>query len=247
MRCQKQTYLTSITTTEFNMWLALLIVICCILLFLPIWRRQIKLQRWRKSLHLNQHYKVYQQLYANIDGFALSKAERTKQDALEYTYGEIDFESFIALLSLGKPESSTVFYDLGSGIGKAVLACIMAFDVQKSCGIELFASLHHCAQQQQQRLKRIQGYKNKADRIKFIHGNFMKTNFSDANLIFINATAFFGETWLAISKLVEQIQPGALVITTSKALRSNLFTLDSVTHVKMSWGLVKAYIQQRQT
>ncbi|HHF7347457.1 TPA: hypothetical protein ACPSKE_000617 [Legionella feeleii] len=228
------------------MLLASLIVICSLFLFLPIWRRQIKLRRWRKSLHLNKHHKVYRQLYANVDGFALSKAERTRQDAPEYVYGEIDFESFIALLSLGKPGPSTVFYDLGSGTGKAVLACIMVFDVKKSCGIELFTSLHHCAQQQQQRLKCIQDYEAKATRIEFMKRNFLETNFADANLIFINATAFFGETWLAISKLVEQIKPGALVITTSKALRSDLFTLEAVTQVKMSWGIVKAYIQQRQ-
>ncbi|MCC5014337.1 MULTISPECIES: hypothetical protein [Legionella] len=228
------------------MLLASLIVICSLFLFLPLWRRQIKLQRWRKSLSLNKHYKVYRQLYANVDGFALSKVERTKQDAPEYVYGEIDFESFIALLSLGKPGPSTVFYDLGSGVGKAVLACIMVFDVKKSCGIELFSSLHHCAQQQQQRLTCIRDYETKANRIKFIQGNFLETSVADANLIFINATAFFGETWLAISQLVEQIQPGALVITTSKTLRSDLFTLETVTQVKMSWGIVKAYIQQRQ-
>lgn len=229
------------------MWLAAFIVICCIFLFLPIWRRQIKLQRWRKSLGLNKHYRVYQQLYANVDGFALSQAERAKQDALEYVYGEIDFESFIALLSLCKPESSTIFYDLGSGTGKAVLACIMVFNVQKSCGIELFASLHHCAQQQQQRLKCIPEYEAKAERIEFIQSNLLDANFTDANLIFVNATAFFGETWLAISKLVEKIQPGTLVITTSKALRSDLFTLCTLTQVKMSWGPVTAYIQERKT
>lgn len=228
------------------MWFSLLLLIGVILLFFPTWKRQITLRRWRNSLNFGKHYLVYQQLYANVNGFALSKAARTKQDAMEYVYGEIEFESFIALLSLCKPEPSTIFYDLGSGTGKAVLACIMVFNVQKSCGIELFSSLHECALRQQQRLKNIPDYQSKAERIEFRQDNLLEAQFGDAHLIFINATAFFGETWLTISKLVELVKPGTLIITTSKAFCSPLLTIIRVTQVKMSWGWVKAYIHQRQ-
>ena len=67
---------------------------------------------------------------------------RQKQDAIEYVYGEIEFLPFIALLSLDKPDSKTVFYDLGSGIGKAVLACAMVYPVHKSVGVELLPELY---------------------------------------------------------------------------------------------------------
>lgn len=61
---------------------------------------------------------------------------------MEYAYGEIKFMSFIALLSLTNPDADTVFYDLGSGIGKAVLACSMVFPIRKSVGVELFPELY---------------------------------------------------------------------------------------------------------
>ncbi|MDI9819514.1 MULTISPECIES: hypothetical protein [unclassified Legionella] len=218
-----------------------------VLQFIPARLRQkAVVQRWREHWLLDKHQDVYQQLYASVDGFALSQAARINQDAIEYTYGEIEFESFIALLSLCNPNPLTVFYDLGSGVGKAVLACAMVFDIKKSCGVELFPSLHYHAQRQQKCLRQIPGYQEKAAHIDFKLAHLLEVPLYDASIIFINATAFFGETWLDISRHVEQINPGAIVISTSKALCSELFTTLRVTQARMSWGIVKVVIQQRR-
>ena len=228
------------------MWIISLTLACFVIFFTRGWQQRLTLKRWRTTLALDKHAAIYQQLDADVDGFTLSQTARAKRDAIEYVYGEIDFESFIALLSLCKPNRSTIFYDLGSGTGKAVLACAMVFEVQKSCGIEFFSLLDHCAKQQQQRLKLIPEYRLQANRIEFRQGDMLENQFSDATLLFINSTAFFGETWCAISKQVEQIKPGTLVITTSKTLHSQLFRTIRQTAVKMSWGIVDAFIQQRQ-
>lgn len=228
------------------MWLALLFLIAgSFVLVLYMRREHRRVKRWKNTLSLDKHFAVFQQLYANIDGFALSKAERIQGDAFEYVYGEIEFESFIALLSLGNPNSATVFYDLGSGTGKAVLACAMVFNVKKSCGIELFSSLYQTAELQQGRLKELPDYFEKAKCIEFKKADILQTRFDEASLIFINATGFFGDSWIAVSKSIEQIKSGSLVISTSKSLSSELFTCLRVTQVAMSWGIVNAFIQQR--
>ncbi len=227
------------------MRILLLVSIIFTIFLLTTRRRQNAIEHWRKALKLNKHYTVYQKLYSNVDGFSLSQTARLGRDAIEFTYGEIDFESFIALLSLCKPNPSTIFYDLGSGTGKAVLACAMVFDVQKSCGVELFPALHHSALLQQQHLKTVPGYQEKAHCIQFIEGNLLSVKLKEASLIFINATTFFGSFWDAISKKMEQVKSGTVVITTSKALRSRQFTTTQKTQVKMSWGIVSAFIQQR--
>jgi hypothetical protein len=228
------------------MWLLLFILISvAILIFGKQLRQKIILKRWKNALALDKHARVFQELYAQVDGFTLSRQARKTKDAVEYVYGEIVFEPFIALLSLCKPNSSTVFYDLGSGTGKAVLACTMVFNVNKSCGIELFPSLHQAAILQQQHLREIPEYQAQADSIAFINGDFIKTELSDASLIFINSTTFFGETWELISKHLEQIKPGSLVISTSKPLHSASFIILRKTEVAMSWGIVFAFIQRR--
>ncbi|MGQ3889571.1 methyltransferase [Legionella sp. CNM-1927-20] len=225
--------------------LIVLIVISLSLLLLYQNKPDKKIKKWQRSLQLNIHQPIFNKLYADINGFALSKAARVNQDAIEYTYGEIEFESFIALLSLCKPQSNTVFYDLGSGTGKAVIACAMVFDICKSYGIELFLPLHKCAQKQLQCLAQIEIYQEKAKKIILKHENFLKSSILDGTIIFINATTFIAELWEQISKHVEQVKPGTLIISTSKALTSKHFIVTRIVPLKVSWGVVNAYIQQR--
>lgn len=208
-------------------------------------RHNRRIKRWRKSFGLDKHIFIFNQLYAHVNGFQLSLHARQQNNAPEYVYGEIDFESFIALLSLCEPNVDSVFYDLGSGTGKAVLACAMVFDVRKSCGIELFDSLHQCAKTRQQQLMSLPEYAEKSRKIDFKPGDFRQVPFADANILFINASAFFGEFWIETSHLLEQLRPGSLVITTSKALVSRRYKTRHITAVKMSWGIVKVYIQER--
>jgi len=205
-------------------------------------RRRIK--RWQKSLHLRQHAKVFQEIYHNENGFVLSRHARQQQDAFEYVYGEIEFLSFIALLSLTKPGHETVFYDLGCGIGKAVLACAMVYPVHKSVGVELFPELYFSACKQAKKLVAIKNYAQQATKIEFILGNFLEVNLNDATLIFINSSAILGPTWEKLCTRLEKLPQLKTVITTSKALLSHKFSVVMSTKVEMSWGVVLAYIHK---
>lgn len=224
----------------------LIIILLALLLLLYHYSKQKRaIKRWYHTLSLKEHHTHFHRLYDDLNGFILSKAARKERDAMEYTYGEIDFIAFIALIHSTKPTSETIFYDLGSGIGKAVLACAMVFNVKKSCGIELFDLLHQAALNQQQQLQLLPAYQNKATRICFIQGNFLEIDFSDATLIFINSTAFFGETWELLNQRLEQLNEEVIIITTTKKLISSQFQIIKILKVQMSWGIVTAYIHQK--
>lgn len=124
------------------------------------------------------------------------------------------------------------------------MACAMVFDVEKACGIELFANLHQAANQQKQKLLKNAAYQKNISSISLLQGNFLAIDFSDANLIFINATGFIGPIWHKIQEKLIQLSPGTVIITISKKLNSNDFTLQKTTHIEMSWGIATAYIQQ---
>lgn len=229
-----------------NIYIALcMFLLALFALLFPVWRRRMKIKRWRKTFDLDKHLVAFQQLFTTVDGFNLSRAARTGGDRIEYTYGEIDFSSFIALIALTKPDINTVFYDFGSGVGKAVFACAMVFNIRKSYGIELLTALHDTAIKQQLRLKKIPGYSKKAKTIQFINDNFLQTDISNATLIFINATAFFGETWDALKTHLNHVKIGTIIITTSKKLPSEQFVVTYTTIILMSWGPVKAYISKK--
>jgi len=134
---------------------------------------------------------------------------------------------------------------LGSGTGKAVIACAMVYPIKACHGIELFPLLHDCAVQQHQQLLQRPEYHLAAQRIKFSLGDIRFANVQNATHIFINATAFFGEMWQQLSQHLEQVNQGTIVITTSKPLSSPCFRIEKSVLVEMSWGLVQTFIQQR--
>jgi len=227
------------------MWLVICFIIFVFIRQFFCWQRQWAVNRWRRKLNLAAHQSIYNELYSVVNGFALSQRARQNGDAVEYVYGEIDFESFIALLSLCNVDQTTRFYDLGSGTGKAVLACAIVFPVKVSCGVELLTELYQCSKKQVNRLAKWPDYAEQVKHIHFINSNFLTVPLNDATHIFINATSFFGDLWQRISDHVEQINDGMIVISTSKKIKSKKFIVIRIVPVKMSWGIVEAYIQQR--
>ena len=209
-------------------------------------RKQFRIYQWQKSLNLPEHAQAFQELYQNINGFILSKKGRQDHDALDYVYGEIEFLTFIALLSLVNPDEKTVFYDLGSGVGKAVLACAMVFPVRKSVGVEIIPELYFGACKQVRQLANMENYIEQSHKIEFILGDFLEVTLEEATIIFINSTALFNPTWEKLCMRLELLENLRTVITTSKTLPSKHFTVVNQTRVKMSWGVVFAYVHVRK-
>ncbi len=207
--------------------------------------RNHRLKRWQKNLNLFNHRAVFDALFAEVDGFQLSKDMRHMADDWAYTYGEIEFMPFIATLSLTHPDEQTVFYDLGSGLGKAVLACAMVYPVKKSVGIEYFANLHHAACTQQQQLQQMSPYHAIASQVHFINADFLTVNMDDATLVFINATAFWGDLWQKINLKLTTLPELKTVITISKPLFNKNFILAHETKAMMSWGVARVFIYKK--
>lgn len=215
--------------------------------FHPYQRTGRDIKRWKKNHNLVAHEAAFNALYAEVDGFRLSKTARSTYDAPEYLYGEIEFTAFIALLSLCHLTPETRFCDLGSGIGKAVLACAMVYGVERSTGVEMFSALHNTAKERVAILGQDPAYLKKATSITFIEGDFLNHDLQAYTVIFIQATAFFGEYWHKISHALENVLPGTLIISVGKAIKSNQFTPLHITHLPMSWGTVAAHIQQKNS
>ncbi|KTD34430.1 methyltransferase [Legionella moravica] len=228
----------------------LFLVIMFLLLFnyVPKMLRRFKIQRWQHSLNLPKHAQVFKQLYTEVDGFSLSRLARhnQKEDAIEYTYGEIEFLPFIALLSLVSPDCDTVFYDLGCGVGKAVIACGMVYPVRKSIGVEILPELYSSACAQIQKLAANPDYRTQTQCIQFINSDLLDVDLNEATLVFINSTTFFGTTWERVNSMLSHLPQIHTVITTSKPLLNREFTMITRTKLQMSWGIVPAFIHIRK-
>lgn len=200
----------------------------------------------QKKLNLKHHAQIFHLLYGDVNGFMISQQARKNRDAIEYVYGEIEFLPFTALLSMVNIDHNTVFYDLGSGTGKAVVACAMVYPVHKSIGIELFPNLHQCACERLQKLAAMEGYTESSKKISFILGDFLTVDLSEATLIFINSSTLFGATWEALNTRLNSLPQLSTVITTSKTLSSSRFKLVTRAKIQMSWGVVFAFIHKKE-
>ena len=67
--------------------------------------------------------KIFEELYSKENGYLISKQARKKRgiNDKKLTYGEVKFDSFYKIVKGISPTSNKVFYDLGSGNGKAVI------------------------------------------------------------------------------------------------------------------------------
>jgi hypothetical protein len=189
------------------------------------------IRQWRKTYQINAHLADIESYFSQINGFEVSKASRLEAPNLALTYGEIDLESFLALLSLAKINTNTVFYDLGCGLGKTVIACANVYSIKRAYGVECLADLLAPAIQ----------YAEKKSQIQFLNQNILATDWSDANVLFLNVATFVPESWHAIAHKLRN-QPVKTIITCGKSLEMPDTYQVRTTYVKTSWGIIPAYI-----
>lgn len=187
------------------------------------------------KLKIRKNRKLFLQLYKNTNGAitAKSERERLKLKDFAFTYGEVLLDPFREILNQAQPKSGEIFADLGSGTGKAVIIAALFFNLQKAYGIELLPGLHQQAAAIKQQLP------NYPCEIDFILGDFLSLDFSDANIVFINATGLFGQKWDSLAAKLKKLSIGTRVIITSKQLDSPLFEQTYCNYHLMSWGMCR--------
>lgn len=170
------------------------------------------------------------------------------------TYGEIDFVSICEIFYTinnrygGLP--SGIFYDLGSGMGKAVVAAAMCGQFTVCRGIEILNTLYSISEQVKQKYNRdmpdiIRNNKHlftKFVDIELSRGNMFDFNWSDASIVFANSTCFGTDMMRRIGSA--PLNVGTIGISfTEIYLGDGWIILESIRKT-MSWGQATVYIQR---
>lgn len=206
--------------------------------------------------HLKKTEELLNKLYRRVNSSRISKKElkrlSIKND--DFVYGEIDFLSFCTILERCQPKSGEIFYDLGSGSGKAVFSAALYFNLSRAYGIELLHDLYNMANEQIKKCGELvkqqdKNYHNfifkKIMRIKFINNNFLETDILKADIVYINATCMRPATWNGIIQKLIELKCGSRVIVNTKKIEHEKFTLLHSGRELMSWGLsqIRIYIK----
>ena len=186
-------------------------------------------------------------------GKSLSKNEREELnlgDEKSLIYGEVEYKSFYTILRKINPKPGLTFYDLGSGTGKAVFAARMTQDFSRCIGIEILSGLHdqafHITQRYNQSFRHLLdgGQRQHAAVYK---GSLLEYNWSDGDVVFANSTCFDDNLMNDMSKMAQQLKPGAIVVTFTRGLtgiEGNFEVLEKKRE-KMSWGPATVFIHRR--
>lgn len=214
-------------------------------------KERMRLLKWANSPPMKNAATIIDEIYQDVNGMAISLDARKslgKQDDT-FLYGEAVLYSFADLLNLTAPKPNDVFYDLGSGVGKPVFMAALLHEFSKSCGIELLEPLHreaiNCLDQFLASPMRKKLYPNKDFNIQFLQENILDADFSDADVVFINGTAFFGIIWQRILAKLCGLKVGTRIIVTSKCLDESQFQLEHHGGHLMSWGLAAVSVYKK--
>jgi len=150
--------------------------------------------------------------------------------------GEIHFPAFASLLGDLNLPAQFCFLDCGSGRGKAVVAVALLFPKAQLCGLEIRPHLVSISQNLDLR-------HDVKSRIRFLETNFFDVNWSEADVIFINATGFEGELVKRVEKKLEhEARKTARIVVLSIPLRISGFgELLPPRRYRMSWGNATVY------
>tara|TARA_B100000963_G_C22629781_1_gene674296 strand:+ start:3216 stop:3845 length:630 start_codon:yes stop_codon:yes gene_type:complete len=168
---------------------------------------------------------------------AVNKTEFNPQSVGSPIYGEVVAEGADSMVKKFEKHfnENTVFYDLGSGLGKMVIHIGLQYGVKKSIGIE-FSKERSCVSE---RLK--QEYAKDAKNIEFYCGNILDYNLSDANVIYMDNTVFPNHI---SRKIFDKLPKGCLVLYKSPYNKSNLPEGFDVSKQNYSKNLVKRTYNQ---
>jgi hypothetical protein len=195
---------------------------------------------------------IIEKLYRKIDGGYVSHAERERLQINDtsFIYGEVLPQALAELLVIAKPQTSDVLYDLGSGVGQAVICSALLYDWKKCVGIEFLPGLYNVSQASLKNFLAMQDvqqyFSHKRFSIEFIHDDFLNVDFMDADIIYLNATTLNPVLWGQLTNKLQGLKQGARVIVCTKKLDEDYFEIMHEARYEMNWGDCTVFIYQKK-
>lgn len=154
----------------------------------------------------------WEKYYTGVTGFGadytftVNSAGRKVLQSMgkEETYGEIEPRGMRVVLDAVRDtiDSSDVMYDLGSGVGKVVAQFAIETKCGRCVGIELGERRHKNAVAAWNELKASDLFAQQTERMHFINGDMLATNWTDATVLFVNAVCYPPQLWNELEKLI---------------------------------------------
>jgi SAM-dependent methyltransferase len=203
-------------------------------------------------MEITRATEIFDRLYSGVPAYEIAQSEKQrmgKQDA-STTYGEIVPQAFYEVLSAVSPREGEVFYDLGSGTGKATLLAALTFPFSRSVGIELLPGLGDAARevlrQFDTQVRPQLGPEYQQRKIEFIDGDFLQADLSQADIVFAHGTCYPSEVIDGLGRKLSELRPGARVAFVGHTFDTPELGFLRMMKMKTDWGSALAALYERR-
>jgi len=129
------------------------------------------------------------------DAYSLSSGEASRlglpkrTDEIDLTYGDVPVAAIAQVIAAARPATGTLFYDLGSGVGRGVIAAALLHQFACCVGIELLHDLHAATEEPARRFAEVVRAVPRPDssvdterlsgRVEFVNADLFACNLAD--------------------------------------------------------------------
>jgi hypothetical protein len=188
-------------------------------------------------------YSAYCSLFQGVSHFSSPPPDEARQYGVpsrSLVAGEVEFPALAAMLASVGVSSGDRFLDLGSGIGRAVLAFALIYPACSAAGVEIRVPLHEQAMTIASRLApEVRG------RVHLHCGDLFDVAWREANILFVNSTGFDDSVMSRVASKLKDVAPGTRVVTLSQPLpASHSLSLQLVSRApfRMTWGNATVFV-----
>jgi len=200
--------------------------------------------------------------YPTSLGKELSQAERQEKSMFDeqYVYGEWRLDEFNKLIQRCKrvfghlpKEQKGVFWDLGCGTGKLVLAAGCMHDFTQCWGIDMLRSLTNCGDKMIQSFRDSESYKAEAERYREIMFRIANSDFTDSDawvdnttFVICHSTCFTDSSMAIMAEKARSMNIGTMFVTTTRPLPDEkLWFRIGEDEIDMTWGKAKIFFHEK--
>lgn len=199
-------------------------------------------------------------LYENLTSFfpiAMGKSTSRKEriakslTSSNLLYSEVTFDMMASIMRQLKElgvlkRKQGKFFDLGAGVGKAVIAAAMLHPFASCVGIEVLENIHATSMEMLRQFNaKIATRLHHVPTVGFVLGDIAEVDWKSATVLFINMTTYTEELIEEIKATAGEMKRGTICITVTKQLRSKAWEVVHVSEEKLNWGQSHVYIHQK--
>lgn len=193
-------------------------------------------------MELAEAEKILARLYADVRPYEVSHESRKRLSTQDesFRYGEVVPAALDRLLNRTPCKANGIFYDLGSGTGKAVFQAALTADFSKLVGVELIDGLSRVAEHVLSRydveVRPRLPVEKRLQVIEFRRADIRLAEIAEADLVYVHATCFQPELMKGLTARLDTLKPGARAVLTTKCISSPRFSIEAVDVYDMDWG-----------